>query len=95
MDIIWTKHAKRKMRYYHLSESRLKRILNNPERKEIGITPDTIAVMQPAGSRHSSEIWVMYQKNKIITAWRYPGKSPIRGPVPIPKEILQELEENN
>lgn len=29
----------------------------------------------------------------IITAWRYPGKSPVREAVPIPAEILAELRE--
>lgn len=53
------------------------------------------------------EIWVMYKetkienlkvknlmpsKKKIISAWRYPGASPIRGPIPIPQDILNELE---
>lgn len=28
----------------------------------------------------------------IITAWRYPGTSPVRSRVPIPREILAELE---
>lgn len=41
------------------------------------------------------EIWVMYQqrgkKKVIITAWRYPGKSPIREAIPIPADILEEL----
>lgn len=48
------------------------------------------------------EVWVMYQKKsggqsplssptlKIISAWRYPGISPKRSP--IPEEIWQELE---
>ena len=52
------------------------------------------------------EIWVMYVKNsklkvvipsvtqlKIISAWRYPGVSPKRNP--IPEEILRELEEGS
>lgn len=97
--ISWTKHAIEKMHYYRLSETRLKRVLNNPKRKELGIAPGTVAVMQPTGSKkHSTEIWLMYQnlkggKIRIITAWRYPGKSPIRGPIPIPEEILEELGE--
>ncbi len=102
----WTKHAIEKMRYYQLSESRLKRILNNPERKELGIASGTVAVMQPASSsrlqrgKPTTEIWLMYQnlkrgKIRIITAWRYPGKSPIQGPIPIPQEILEELGEIN
>lgn len=106
--ISWTNHAVRKMQYYQLSENRLKRVLNNSKRKELGIAPGTIAVMQPANSKHTSEIWLMYQrissksqipnfkpmeKMRIITAWRYPGKSPIHGPIPIPPEILEELGE--
>ena len=103
------------MNYYRLSEARVKRVLNNPKRKELGIAPGTVAVMQPTSSKHSSEIWAMYQpvrdirsssvegqaqgkgeKIRVITAWRYPGKSPIRGPIPIPEEILEELgEESN
>lgn len=99
--ISWTKHATEKMRYYQLSESRLKRVINNPKRKELGIAPGTIAIMQPTGSKkYSTEIWLMYQnlkkgRIKIITAWRYPATSPIRGPVPIPEEILKELDEIN
>ena len=52
------------------------------------------------------EIWVMYAEKKsrpnekhnfigkkkvIITAWRYPGKSPVREAIPIPADILEEL----
>jgi len=101
----WTNHAVSKMIYYQLSQARIKRVLNNPKRKELGIAPNTIAVMQPNSSKHSYEIWAMYQvinpkskaqiskpkKIKVITAWKYPGKSPINGPVPIPMEILEEL----
>jgi hypothetical protein len=28
----------------------------------------------------------------IITAWRYPGTSPVRGQVPIPADVMAELE---
>ncbi len=31
------------------------------------------------------------KKKVIITAWRYPGKSPIREAIPIPENILAEL----
>jgi len=96
--IQWTNHSTEKMRYYGLSEARIKRVINNPKRKELGVAPGTVAVMQPNSSRHTYEIWTMYQnlkkgKIRIITAWRYPGKSPIRGPIPIPVEILEELGE--
>ena len=44
-----------------------------------------------------SEIWVMYQKRGakkvIISAWRYPGISPIGKQIPIPQDILEELKE--
>jgi hypothetical protein len=98
--ICWTKHALEKMKFYQLSESRLKRVLRHPKRVEKGIAPGTIACMQPAGSKkRQTEIWLMYQnfksrgqeKKRIITAWRYPGISPIREPIPIPDDILGEL----
>jgi|SRR3989339_1043928 len=139
---IWTNHALQKMRFYRLSESRVRRILRNPERTEDGVAPDTIASMQPAGSKKlfqpaspellrcrrrfspilagdkqaqgKGEIWVMWQKNKkmkiknekqqfksknhgnskkiiIISAWRYPGISPINKPIKIPEDVLEDL----
>jgi len=94
--IFWTKHGKEKMKFYGLSESRVKRLLFNPERVEKGIVPKTIAVMQPTGTKkHPTEIWLMYQKAgkriKIITTWRYPAVSPVGEEIPIPKDILNEL----
>ncbi len=92
---MWTEHAKQKMRFYGLSESRLKRVLRRPSRVEHGIAPGTTALMQPANPKHTSEIWLMVTKRRgqlvIVTAWRYPGKSPIRGDLPIPEEIRREL----
>lgn len=62
---------------------------------EEGIAPNTIAVMQPGGYKRPYEIWAMYQKVgsklRVITAWRYPGKSPLRKQIPIPASILFEL----
>jgi len=94
-QILWTKHSKEKLRQYQLSEKRALRVLKKPERKEEGIVPGTIAVMQTAGTKkHPKEIWVMYeiekQKIKIISVWKYPGKSKI-GKTPIPEDILNEL----
>ncbi len=94
---IWTKHAQAKMDYYKLSKSRVLRVFNNAQRIEEGIAPNTVAMMQPTTSKHTSEIWLMYQldkkKNqiKIITAWRYPAKSPVGKEIPIPEEIKKEL----
>jgi len=105
--IFWTKHVKEKMRFYNLSETRLKKLLKNPERIERGIAPKTVAIMQTTkAKKRPTEIWLMYQKRKlktqnsklktenevivIISAWRYPGKSPIGQP-PIPEETLKIL----
>lgn len=110
--ISWTRHVWEKMKFYRLSENRLKRVLRHPKRTEKGIAPKTIACMQPAGSKkHPTEIWLMYQIKKskikkstvrtqqkskiikIISAWRYPGISPIGEPIPIPEDILNELKQ--
>ncbi|MDO8424462.1 MAG: hypothetical protein Q7S70_00800 [bacterium] len=96
--IHWTSHSKQKMRYYRLSENRVKRVLRVPARVEEGIAPETIAAMQFSGTKkHPTEIWVMYvlfkkpRRIKIISTWRYPGITP-KGQRPrIPEDILQEL----
>jgi hypothetical protein len=84
----WTLHSKNKMRFYRLSEQRVRRVLNSPFRIEEGIAPKTLAYMQPVSfkktgkdNKWSSEIWVMTEEQKkgksklikIISAWRYPG----------------------
>jgi hypothetical protein len=88
--IVWTTHSKEKMRYYRLSENRVLAIMRKPKRREEGIAEGTIAAMQPAGTKKNpKEIWMMYQvvksrirnqrfkKTKIISAWRYPGVTPV------------------
>ncbi len=92
----WTNHVFGKMIFYRLAESRIIRVLRNPKRVEKGIAAETIAVMQPAGTNKPSEIWAMYQelkkgKKRIITAWRYPGVSPVREQIWIPQDIVLEL----
>lgn len=92
---LWTQHSIYKMRHYGLSQQRIKRIVRHPSRTEEAIIPKMIAAMQPAGGKNYSEIWTIYQLIKkqkvikIITAWRYPGKSPIHNPIPM--EILEEI----
>lgn len=113
----WTLHAVEKMQFYGLSEGRIKRIIRFPKRVEEGIAPDTVAVMQPAGTKRYQELWVMYKidkpetdkqvtgneettpfkkwetsnaRLKIITAWRYPGESPARDP--IPADVIREIQ---
>ena len=78
-----------------MSQQRVKRIIRYPARVEEAIIPKMAAAMQIAGGKNYSEIWTIYQpiknqdKIKIITAWRYPGKSPVNNP--IPRDILDEL----
>lgn len=122
------------MRYYGLSEQRVRRVIRRPMRTEVGIATETVAVMQPQSTKRgedgektwSAEIWVMYQlKDKsqkinhkkqsstektawseqelldeilnsgkqirIISAWRYPGKT--KKGESLPDEIMDEINE--
>ena len=92
--LFWTNHVKGKMRFYGLSEQRVLRVLHMPNRIEEGIASNTIAIMQSAGSKkHPYEIWAMIQetkvRRKIISAWKYPGKT--KPGDSLPEEILREL----
>jgi len=96
--IFWTNHSKRKMRQYRLSEKRVLRVLRKPERREEGIALGTVASMQITGTKkHPTEIWLMYevlkkpQKIKIISTWRYPGRTPLNERPHIPEDIIKEL----
>lgn len=102
--IVWTNHVKDKMRYYRFSENQILRILRRPRRREEGIAPGTMAAMQPAGTKKKpKEIWTMYQttnrtvngrkfkKLKIISAWRYPGVTPLGERPVLPEDTLLEL----
>ncbi|MBI3638429.1 hypothetical protein HY227_01650 [Candidatus Wolfebacteria bacterium] len=102
-DVVWTSHARAKMRFYHLSEQRVRRVLNSPKRTEEGIAPGTIAMMQRAGSeKHPYEIWTMVvkisqkpkvksQKFRVVSAWKYPGKT--KPGDPLPEQIINEINE--
>ncbi len=97
----WTQHIKNKMVYYGLSQAQVIRVFRDPERLETGVAEDTIAGMQTkkksSKQKPIEEIWIMYQKkgirNIMISSWRYPGKSPTNGKIPIPENILKELRE--
>lgn len=85
------------MAYYGLSGDRIKRIMRNPKRVENGIAENTIAVMQPAGTKKKpTEVWAMYaikgRRKLVISAWKYPGVSKVGKQIPIPSDILAELE---
>lgn len=86
------------MRYYRLSERRVLRVLRKPDRKEEGIVEGTIANMQVAGTKkHPSEVWLMYvvlkkpKGVKIISSWRYPGRTPDGQRPIIPDDILRDI----
>jgi len=95
-ELKWTIHAKAKMGYYRLSESRVRRVIKTPERIEVGIAEGTIALMQPDGrGKREHEIWVMVrdlkEERRVISAWRYPGRT-VQGE-PLPEGILKEFRE--
>lgn len=66
------------------------------------------AMQPTQNKKNPAEVWVMYQRVKkksdpdntlglqpklrIISAWRYPGISPKRTQIPIPDEMLMEIE---
>lgn len=89
------------MQYYRLSEGRIRRVLHSPRRIEEGIAEDTIALMQPVSMTKTikgaedwnQELWVMIvetpSERRVISAWRYPGKT--KPGEPLPSEILQEM----
>lgn len=98
----WTSHAKMKMNFYRLSEGRVRRVLHAPRRIEEGIAEHTIAMMQPASMTKTvkgaedwnQEIWVMIveapSERRVISAWRYPGKTSPGDP--LPAEIMKEMQ---
>ena len=96
--IVWTEHSKMKLRQYRFSEKRVLRIFRKPDRVEEGIAEGTIALMQITGTRkHPTEAWMMYiilkrpRGIKIISAWRYPGRTPLGERPLIPEDTLEEL----
>lgn len=66
----WTIHAVEKMKYYGLSEMRVKSVIKKPLRIEENFLEDVVLAMQPQSVKRdkktnkkiwSSEIWVMYK----------------------------------
>jgi hypothetical protein len=87
------------MLFYGLTADRVKRIIRSPKRVESGVVKNTIAVMAPGlNKKKPSEVWTMYQQKGsikiLISAWRYPGVSPVGKQIPIPADILAELKED-
>ena len=88
------------MRFYRLSEQKVRSIIHAHNRVEEGIAPKTVAFMKRAGTpKNPYELWVMVQdeparrggmnKRKVISAWRYPGTT--KPGDPLPPEILKEI----
>lgn len=90
--LIFTSHAKFKMRFYNFSESRVRRVMHSPLRIEEGIAEGTVAMMQRLGNG-AHEIWVMIAdkpaERRVVSAWRYPGTT--RPGEPLPAAVLREL----
>jgi len=94
-DILWTRHSRYKLREHALSESRVRRVLNSPDRVERGIAEGTVAMMRKEKAiKREYEIWVMVvdkgRDRLVVSAWRYPGTT--RPGEPLPREILMEME---
>lgn len=61
----WTQHVKDKMVYYGLGEGRIRRVIKNGVRREEGVAPNTVAMMQRNDTpKRKEEIWVMVQESK-------------------------------
>jgi len=94
--LYFTVHGRAKMRFYGLSEQRIKRVLHTPSRIEQGIAPGTIAMMQKVSSpKRPYEIWVMVEdtdsRRNLVSAWKYPGAT--KPGEPLPQEIIREIKE--
>ncbi len=68
--IHWTEHSKIKMRQYGLSKQKLFGIIRNPERKEKGIVPGTVALMK------TNKIFFSVKKTSLSNAWKAPKRAP-------------------
>ncbi|MDP3995627.1 MAG: hypothetical protein Q8P74_00005 [bacterium] len=97
--IVWTQHSKKKLRQYRFSERRVLSVFRRPDRVEEGIAEGTVAAMQITGTKkHPTEAWMMYvifkkpKGIKIISAWRYPGRTPKGERPTIPQDTLDELD---
>ncbi|MFH1509566.1 MAG: hypothetical protein ABID67_00235 [Candidatus Nealsonbacteria bacterium] len=98
IKFLWTTHSKQKLRQYRFSERRVLSIIKRPDRKEEGIAQGTIATMQITGTKKNpTEAWAMYvtlkapKGIKIISTWRYPGRTPEGSCPNIPEDVMEEL----
>lgn len=63
--------------------------------KKLPYRGEVWVMYQPVGRRPTGNLQLttnnLQQKVRVISAWRYPGVSPVGKKIPIPDEILQEL----
>jgi hypothetical protein len=63
-----------------------------PYRGEVWVMHKEISQKAKIKSQNPKVAGLDFLKMRIISAWRYPGVSPAGKKIPIPEEILQELE---
>jgi hypothetical protein len=70
-SILWTRHARFKMNYYKLSETRVKKVLHSPKRIEEGVVLKTMAAMQPSSIKYlkNDNKKSFSQKNISLEVW--------------------------
>ncbi len=71
-SLVFTKHAEYKMKQYSLSVQKVRSVIRNPKRKEVGIVSNTIAVMQPVSIKKNL-------KQTIKSTWQKPVTSNAQG----------------
>lgn len=93
------------MRFHGLSESRVRRALRAPSRVEEGIAPASVAFVHISPPSARSEVWVLALRFsgvevsgrrsalRILSAWRYPGRT--KPGTPLPDSILAEVAEGD
>ncbi len=55
------------MVFYRLSEGRVRRVIANPKRREDGVAPHTVALMQRNDTpKRKEEIWVMIRDSEKL-----------------------------
>ena len=60
--------------------------------QEIGVSGESLATSKSKQKLDARHYTLATPKKRIISAWRYPGQSPIGKKIQIPDDILQELE---
>jgi len=67
----FTTHAQHKMRQYGLSAQKVRGVIRSPKRRQEGVAPHTVAVMQPITPKimngketWKQEVWVMFQERE-------------------------------